>query len=50
MITVRHEQGMRFVIYANDHAPAHVHAIVGSGEAKVTTLGPEGPSFKPLQV
>lgn len=35
MFTVRRALGLRFVIYSNDHMPAHVH-VVGSGcEAKV---------------
>lgn len=39
MITVLRAHGMRFVIYSNDHEPAHVHAIVGSGEAKINLIG-----------
>jgi hypothetical protein len=27
--------GFRIVIYTNDHAPAHVHAVRGDGEAKI---------------
>ncbi|HEV2362797.1 MAG TPA: DUF4160 domain-containing protein [Caulobacteraceae bacterium] len=35
MPTVHRAEGMRFVIFVNDHWPAHVHAIKGSGEAKI---------------
>ena len=42
MVTVHRAHGCRFVIYTNDHAPAHVH-IVGNGcEAKVQLDGPQG--------
>ena len=33
--------GLRVVIYANDHRPAHVH-VFGDGEAKIDLLGPNG--------
>jgi hypothetical protein len=32
MPTVHVEAGCRFVIYTDDHAPAHVHILVGDGE------------------
>ncbi len=32
--------GLRVVIYANDHRPAHVH-VFGDGEAKIDLLGPD---------
>lgn len=35
MVTVHRERGFRFVIYLNDHSPAHVHAFNGDGEAKI---------------
>lgn len=37
MPTIHSEDGFRFVIYFNDHAPAHVHAFK-SGET-VINLG-----------
>ena len=41
MPTVHRAHGLRFVIYLNDHSPAHVHAIGADGEAKIV-LGSEG--------
>ena len=41
MVTVLRAHGLRVVIYANDHRPAHVH-VFGDGEAKVDLLGPDG--------
>ena len=35
MPTVHRAQGFRFVIFTNDHEPAHVHAVSGEGEAKI---------------
>jgi hypothetical protein len=32
---VHEEQGFRFIIYYNDHAPAHVHAINGDEECRI---------------
>lgn len=41
MPTVLRVRGLRFVIYPNDHAPAHVH-IIGPGWVVVVNLrGPE---------
>lgn len=37
MITLRRAAGMRFVIYANDHEPAHLH-VYGDGEARISIL------------
>lgn len=34
MITALQSAGMRFVIYLNDHEPAHVH-VYGDGEARI---------------
>ena len=41
MVVVHRARGFRFVIYTDDHQPAHVH-IVGAGLAKVHLLGPGG--------
>lgn len=40
MVTVYRAYGFRFVIYLDDHEPAHVH-IFGDGELKVTIVGPD---------
>ncbi|MBY0582276.1 MAG: DUF4160 domain-containing protein [Sphingomonas sp.] len=32
---------MRFIIFVDDHEPAHVH-VRGDGEAKVNLVGPDG--------
>jgi hypothetical protein len=42
MVTVHRAHGFRFVIFVNDHSPAHVHVFGQSGEAKVILEGPEG--------
>jgi hypothetical protein len=34
MVTVLRAAGTRFVIYLNDHEPAHVH-VYGDGEARI---------------
>jgi Domain of unknown function (DUF4160) len=36
MVTVHRAHAFRFVIFANDHSPAHVHVFGQGGEAKVT--------------
>lgn len=41
MVTVLRAHGLRVVVYANDHRPAHVH-VFGDGEAKIDLLGPDG--------
>ena len=41
MVVVHHAFGMFFVIYKDDHEPAHVH-VRGDGEAKVRLIGPDG--------
>ena len=41
MVTIHREAGLRFVIYSDDHEPAHVH-VAGEGSAKVNLLGPSG--------
>ena len=40
MVTVLRSDGLRVVIYLNDHVPAHVH-VFGGGEAKINVAGPE---------
>ncbi|MHA6692171.1 DUF4160 domain-containing protein [Devosia sp. A449] len=37
MITLLRAAGMRFVIYTNDHEPAHLH-VYGEGEARISIL------------
>ena len=41
MVTVHRAHGLRFVIYLDDHEPAHVHGL-GDGELKVEILGAGG--------
>jgi hypothetical protein len=41
MVTVMRADGLRVVIYVNDHLPAHVH-VFGGGEAKINLLGADG--------
>ena len=40
MVTVHREGGLRFVIFIDDHAPAHVH-VFGDGTAKINLSGEE---------
>ena len=37
MITLLRASGMRFVIYTDDHDPAHLH-VYGDGEARIDLL------------
>jgi hypothetical protein len=37
MVTILRSAGMRFVIYTDDHEPAHVH-VYGDGEARINIL------------
>ena len=37
MITLLRASGMRFVIYTDDHDPAHLH-VYGDGEARINLL------------
>ena len=39
MVTVHRFDGLRFVIFSNDHDPAHVHVIGAGCEAKVQLVG-----------
>ena len=41
MVTVHREAGFRFIIFVDDHEPAHVH-VVGDGKAKINLVGPDG--------
>jgi hypothetical protein len=41
MVTVHREAGLRFVIFVDDHEPAHVH-VIGDGKAKIDLTGPGG--------
>jgi hypothetical protein len=41
MVVVHRAFGFRFVIYTQDHEPAHVH-ITGPGQAKINLLGQDG--------
>lgn len=41
MVVVHRAFGFRFVIYTQNHEPAHVH-ITGSGQAKINLLGQYG--------
>jgi hypothetical protein len=42
MVTVHRAYGFRFVIFSNDHSPAHVHVFGQGGEAKIVLAGPGG--------
>lgn len=39
MVTVHRFDGLRFVIYSNDHDPAHVHVLRAGSEAKIQLVG-----------
>jgi histidinol phosphatase-like PHP family hydrolase len=41
MVTVHREAGLRFVIFTDDHEPAHVH-VLGDGHAKINLSGADG--------
>ena len=41
MVTIHREAGLRFVVFVDDHEPAHVH-VVGDGAAKIDLLGAGG--------
>ncbi|NQW10117.1 MAG: DUF4160 domain-containing protein [Alphaproteobacteria bacterium] len=43
MVTAARINGLRVVIYSNDHRPSHVH-VMGSGKEAVVNLNcPDGP-------
>ena len=41
MVVVHRAHGLRFVVFVDDHEPAHVHAF-GDGQAKINLAGPDG--------
>ncbi|MHA7876503.1 DUF4160 domain-containing protein [Roseivivax sp.] len=41
MVTIHRAQGLRVVIFTDDHEPAHVH-VFGDGHAKIDLSGPDG--------
>lgn len=41
MVTVHREAGLRFIIFVDDHEPAHVH-VIGDGKAKINLSGTDG--------
>lgn len=41
MVVVHRAHGLRFIIYVDDHEPAHIH-VRGDGEAKVQLVGSDG--------
>lgn len=41
MVTVHREAGLRFIIFVDDHEPAHVH-VFGDGNAKINIVGLDG--------
>lgn len=41
MVVVHRAHGFRFIIYVQDHEPAHVH-VGGSGQAKIQLIGADG--------
>ena len=43
MPTILRLGALRVVIYPNDHRPAHVHVLGGSGEAVFVLNCPDGP-------
>jgi hypothetical protein len=41
MVTVHRAHGLRFIIFVDDHEPAHVH-VFGDGELKINLAGGGG--------
>ena len=41
MVTILRADGLRVVIFVDDHQPAHVH-VFGDGHARVNLLGADG--------
>ena len=48
MVVVHREAGMRFVIFKDDHEPAHVHVYHGGTEVKIA-LGIDGSPPKEIR-
>ncbi|KQT31287.1 hypothetical protein ASG29_15090 [Sphingomonas sp. Leaf412] len=45
MVVVHRAHGCRFIVYLDDHLPAHVHVVQGRDEAKIAIgLATEDPS------
>ncbi len=42
MPTILRLRGLRIVVYATDHPPAHVHVIGATGEARINLCGSGG--------
>jgi hypothetical protein len=42
MVTVHRLGNLRFVIFSNDHEPAHVHVVGPASEAKIQLSGTNG--------
>jgi hypothetical protein len=41
MVTIHRAHGLRVIIFADDHEPAHVH-VFGDGQAKINLVGVDG--------
>lgn len=41
MVTIHNAEGLRVVIFVDDHGPPHVH-VFGDGQAKINLSGPDG--------
>lgn len=41
MVVVHREAGLRFVIFKDDHEPAHIH-VLGDGDAKIRLFSADG--------
>ena len=41
MVTIHRAHGLKFVIYVDDHEPAHVH-VFGDGQMKIVISGADG--------
>ena len=41
MVTIHRAHGLKFVIYVDDHEPAHVH-VFGDGQMKIVIDGADG--------
>ncbi|NBZ88991.1 DUF4160 domain-containing protein [Stagnihabitans tardus] len=41
MVTIYRANGLRVIIFTDDHEPAHVH-VFGDGQAKIDLISPSG--------